>query len=741
MQKVDSVIRHIVLAVGLLAVLSFLPAVTALAQSPAEDATQPVNGEMVSPESAEADAIIEAEIDPEVRPRTSRILEGLRLRELVAMDDRESAVLGSLDPASGFRIEAEINPFGAGVSRVSLTDHFTAIDRRTNYTVQQTVAVMRGPDEFGDWGFPMGARTLVLIEDEIETAVVVLDNLPWRREGEVQRTESTHSVTYSAIIENERGQAIIKISREIMLRAGAHHLEFFQTFENRGVPIRFRFVQHGYGDVPIEPSYLGEKRELAAGFFDSDRDPARRHVTSGGTWLARATFLSRREEQLGAQEAGGARSLTGAPFWPGRGTGAPNQVLIWAAATNRYFAAAVFLPIREGESERARAVVPLDERFVLGFDVLRSPIPGPQQHGILSVLRSHPITLEQGEQTTLDVGYYAGPRKHAVFTERPYSVLGFYELLHYDLGGPCSFCTFQWLAHGLIWFLRTIYSVVFDWGIAIIVLVLTVRLILHPLTKKSQISMTKMSKQMQALQPEIKKLKEKFKDDPKQLQQEQMKLFREKGVNPLNMLGCLPLFLQMPIWLALFSMLFFAIELRHQPAFFGVFQLLGNWAFLADLSSPDSFIHFRKGETFRIPILGFRLAYAINILPILMAVFFFYQQKLMTPPAMTPEQAQQQKIMRVMMLFFPVFLWLAPAGLNLYILASSIGGTIDSLIVRRTVKRMEEEGTLFAKKERKEGGFLDRMSKAVEAQKQELEKRQAGAMPDKRGGKGGRRKR
>ncbi|MCC5830989.1 MAG: YidC/Oxa1 family insertase periplasmic-domain containing protein [Phycisphaeraceae bacterium] len=703
------------------------------------DESPPFEGDAPGPaaeEPTEGEAAVPARTTPPAAPASeeapgSQLLEGLRARQAA---EQQTATLGSVDPTSAFLMQADISMWGAGVQRIMLTEHHKTVRRTENYVIQ-------APVRSGDaWGLPMAARQLTILDGEREIHVP-LGAVAWQREGDVVRTESADSVTYSVIIENQRGQRLLKITRRIELRAGAYHLDFHQTLESFSPrPIRVEFILHGVGDVPEERSYLGEKRDFAAGFFDTRDDPARRHVYSKGTWMPRGRVISDRQDMIDQRilEPG---SLSARPFWQ---SGQEGRHLIWAAATNRYFAAVAALPIRENETERGRAVTPLDDRFLLGIRVVGSarPLPGEPEPGVLTVLRSRPIDLNQGDTVPLDVMFYTGPRKHGVFRESPYRVLGLDELLHYDLGGPCSFCTFQWLAHALIWFLRSIHSVLFDWGLAIIVLVLAVRLILHPLTKKSQISMTKMSKQMQALQPEIKKLKEKYKDDPKQLQQEQMKLFREKGVNPLNMLGCLPLFLQMPIWLALYSMLFFAIELRHQPAFYGVFQMLGDWRFLADLSEPDQFINFRPGESFRLPFIGVQMAYAFNILPILMAVFFFYQQKLMTPPAMTPEQAQQQKIMRIMMLFFPIFLWPAPAGLNLYILASSIGGTIDSLIVRRTVKRMEEAGTLFAKKERKSGGFMDRMTKAVQAQQEELAKRQAGAKPDKRSQRpGGKRKR
>jgi YidC/Oxa1 family membrane protein insertase len=225
---------------------------------------------------------------------------------------------------------------------------------------------------------------------------------------------------------------------------------------------------------------------------------------------------------------------------------------------------------------------------------------------------------------------------------------------------------------------------VFDWGFAIIFLVLIVRTILHPITKKSQINMQRFGKVMQQLKPEIEKLKKKYPDDPKRVQKEQMALMQKYGVNPFQMLGCLPMFLQMPIWVALYALLYFMFDIRQEPAFFGIFQMIGEWPFLADLSSADHFFgRFLEPKQFL-----FWNITGINILPILMGGIFFVQQKYMSPQSMatSPEQETQQKIMRIMMVvLFPLMLYSAPSGLTLYILTSSSIGILESRHIRKHI--------------------------------------------------------
>jgi YidC/Oxa1 family membrane protein insertase len=280
----------------------------------------------------------------------------------------------------------------------------------------------------------------------------------------------------------------------------------------------------------------------------------------------------------------------------------------------------------------------------------------------------------------------------------------------------------DWLADALLWLLKALRMLVFDWGVAIIILVLVVRLAMHPITRKSQIAMMRTGKQMAALKPELEALKARYKDDTTRYQQEQMRLYREKGISPFNMVGgCLPMLLQTPIWASLYAMLYSAIELRNQPAFYGVFQAISGhrWPFLADLSSPDNFWLLPERWQFHIPMLG--AVTGLNILPILMGVVFYVQQKIMTPPAADEQARQQQKIGAWTTLLFPVMMYNVPSGLTLYIMASTAAGIVDSTIVRRHIQREEAAGRLFQPKKTKPGGFWDRMQKIMEQKQKALQ--------------------
>jgi YidC/Oxa1 family membrane protein insertase len=154
---------------------------------------------------------------------------------------------------------------------------------------------------------------------------------------------------------------------------------------------------------------------------------------------------------------------------------------------------------------------------------------------------------------------------------------------------------------------------------------------------------------MQSIQPEMNKIREKYKDEPQRLQQESMALFKRSGVNPLS--GCLPILLQLPIFFAFFKVLYNAVELVHAPFFF--------W--IQDLSMKDPFY----------------------ILPIIMTVAMYFQQKMTPTTTMDPTQ---QKIMQFMPVVFGLFMLNFPAGLALYTATSTILGIFQQMLVYRMIK-------------------------------------------------------
>ncbi len=198
----------------------------------------------------------------------------------------------------------------------------------------------------------------------------------------------------------------------------------------------------------------------------------------------------------------------------------------------------------------------------------------------------------------------------------------------------------------LHWLLEFFYRLIPNYGVVILVMSVVIKIITYPLTHKSYSSM----KRMQLVQPRIKELQEKYKNNKQVLQQKTMELYKEEGVNPMG--GCLPMLLQLPLLYGLFIVFRTAIEFRGAP-----FML---W--IKDLSSPDAMFGFG----FNIPLLGSEF----NLLPVLMTVLMVVQQKMSgNTSAGTPQQAQQQKMMMWLMPAMMFFLFYNfPSGLVLYYL-------------------------------------------------------------------------
>jgi YidC/Oxa1 family membrane protein insertase len=214
--------------------------------------------------------------------------------------------------------------------------------------------------------------------------------------------------------------------------------------------------------------------------------------------------------------------------------------------------------------------------------------------------------------------------------------------------------------------------------------------------------MRSMSK-MQKLGPKMQALKEHFADDKQRLQEETMKLYRSEGVNPVG--GCLPMFLQMPVWFGLYGALLTAIALRHAP-FLPTWMVPDGSLFLQDMSQPDALIHWAEPVDLpgrSIPLLGWLIGViqnnllggrlmSFNILPFLMAGTMWLQQRFTPSTATGPQAEQQKKMMSFMMVFLLLVLYNAPAGLCLYIFTSSLLGFFENRYLRAKFAAEEDDG-------------------------------------------------
>lgn len=241
-----------------------------------------------------------------------------------------------------------------------------------------------------------------------------------------------------------------------------------------------------------------------------------------------------------------------------------------------------------------------------------------------------------GTQRTFDYEVFFGPKSMRVLAN-----------FNNNLSKAINFGMFDFLAKPCLWLMNFIHdNMIPNYGIAIIILTLLTKILLWPLGSKSYKSMAAMKK----LQPLMAEIKEKYKNDKKKMNEETMALYRTYKVNPMG--GCLPMVVQIPVFFALYRMLYEAIELRHAP-FFG-------W--INDLSAPDRLFSFN----FSIPMM--EPPYGIPVLTIVMGASMFLQQK-MAPPM---GDATQAKMMMLMPIIFTVIFINFSSGLVLYWFVNNI---------------------------------------------------------------------
>ncbi len=246
------------------------------------------------------------------------------------------------------------------------------------------------------------------------------------------------------------------------------------------------------------------------------------------------------------------------------------------------------------------------------------------------------VNIAAGNSSTWNFKYYSGPKDIKLLAS-------FAPKAQYIM--HLAFTGIETIAQWLLYFLIFLHGYVGNYGWDIIILTVIVKLVFWPITHKSNVSM----KKMQKIQPAIKELREKYKEDKQKLNTKMMELYKKEGVNPLG--GCLPILVQIPVFFALYWTLDGAIELRHQ-----------SFLWVADLTQPDTI-----GHIFSIPI---------NPLAILMALTMVLQQKL-TPVATDPMQAKMMMLMPLVML---IFLYNLPSGLTLYWTVSQVISIIQLLV-------------------------------------------------------------
>jgi YidC/Oxa1 family membrane protein insertase len=261
--------------------------------------------------------------------------------------------------------------------------------------------------------------------------------------------------------------------------------------------------------------------------------------------------------------------------------------------------------------------------------------PLPNTNGLVAGGVITPVgTIEPKQTANVVVKLYTGPQEQ----ERLKALAPGLEL-------TVDYGWLRVLAVPLFWILDRVHGLVGNWGVAIIVLTVLIKLVFYPLSAASYKSMAR----MKVLAPKLQRLKERFGDDRQKMHQAMIELYKTEKINPLG--GCLPIVVQIPVFIALYWVLLLSVELRHAP-----FMLWIN-----DLSSPDPYF----------------------ILPVLMGATMFIQTWL-NP---TPPDPMQAKLMKIMPIAFSIFFFFFASGLVLYWLVNNVLSIGQQWQITRALER------------------------------------------------------
>jgi YidC/Oxa1 family membrane protein insertase len=535
---------------------------------------------------------------------------------------RETIVLGSrLKDDPNYALELAINPVGGGLDSVVLNKYKQQVDSDAPFTFERPYT------DPGTAAFSTRSVTLNGQTHDIRNQV-------WRAD----RTGDTATLTLD--LATADGNPLVRLTKsfKVLPRTDAedgpqgYEIEFSQTVQNTSTQPQDISTTILGPTFPASELARGGDRQLIAGY------------RGDGKVVLHYDYLEAFTADYATKD------------YTGNKDGLP---LLWIGAGTNYFNAIV----RPESPWVARAT---------GTAV--NPNAAPHDRQVTIALETVPTgTIAPGTASTINADVFFGPRLRSLLKTSYYTDLSRQYFHTLEISGSCTYCAFSDITTFLMWLLGKFHAMFGDWGLAIIALVFIVRAVLHPITKKSQVNMAKMAK----MGPEIERIKKKYGDDKEAMNRAMMEFYKNHGATPI--LGCLPMFLQMPIWISLYSGLSTTFELRHEPFFYGL-----TW--IKDLSKPDHLIEFSEPYNFL-----FLHIDGLNIIPILLMVVFYFQYKLQPkPPAMTDEQKSQQRMMMWMTtLLFPIMLYPMPSGLNIYIFASTLFGVIESKIIRNHIDKQE----------------------------------------------------
>lgn len=577
-------------------------------------------------------------------------------------DDRQN--IKSTGFKNPYEFAVTVSPRGAAVERVSLSRHrnHVARDKRNpDHDPFRLLGPVKDNVRGRDW-LSFASQSV-----KVDGQDVRLDDVIWSmREAS---DASGQAVVLEAML-RRAGENVLRLRKTYRLAPGNPHIGLSIAVENlSGQPHSVILTETGPCGMAKDDPRI-EYRRVVTAVVDDDK-----RISLGDHPLRADVHKLPDREMILRQKEG--------------------QHTLWAALSDKYFTSILAPRLPAGQAEPyARALAQV---------VAQSPLPENEGDDLTFryVLNTNQ-PLPPGQTTTFDFDIYCGPKsKPYMATLAENAGRDYYAVLSRP---DVSMCTFDLIGKAMLWLITFIHGVVGNYGVAIICLLIVVKSILHPLSKKGQLIVQQTQRGMARIKPKLDALQEQYKNDKMKLQEETLKLYRTENVSTTGpIFGCLPMFIQMPIWVALWSMLNTNVDMRHQPFLW--------W--IRDLTSPDALISLPDSWHFHVPLLGAMMGgpiAALNILPILTVVAMVAQQKIsqkLTAPAQKPPpkldaegrpipdpMEQQQKMMPYMFAFMGFMFYNMPSGLSVYMLSNSLLGMVEQYQIRRVLRRMEERGQL-----------------------------------------------
>ncbi|MBL7152743.1 MAG: YidC/Oxa1 family insertase periplasmic-domain containing protein [Phycisphaerae bacterium] len=584
-----------------------------------------------------------------VEKKTPKLKAAVSLRA----DDAEvdTLILGARDPntedpETGYKFQLELSSKGAAIRKATFSNgNGNGFDDRDPDNPQPLVVFSPVKTEGGGEILAMANTQFVFTQRALQ---LPLDGLHWKSIG-VEKAEGRSQIArFEAIIKiKDTGEPVMKLTKTYTVRPNSYLLDCDITVENLSPDEEnIYFKMNGPGGLGRE-AFRTDMRKVVAGFEDSDGEIASMVLDKKTLHKAGSDVKARRLKKPGAN-------------------------FLWVAAVNKYFAA-ILVPQPNGDKSYCDWMT---DRLGWSYDPDGEANSGDENISLDLTIESQ--TLDAKGQAGSSIKYkfqlYIGPKDKSFFDKNDmYRKLGFVHTIDFMVC-CCPASIIKPLAFGILTIMKAMYGVIGNYGVVIIILVFCVRIVMHPVTKKSQVSMSKMQK----LGPMAEEIKKKYANNKAEMNKKMMALYREQGASPI--MGFLPMMIQMPIWIALWSAVYASIDLRGAA-------FLPFW--ITDLSLPDALFRF---PAVKLPLFG-KLD-SFNLLPLMMGVAFYLQQKLMPKQgaaATNPQVAQQQKMMMIMMpLLFPLMLYKAPSGVNLYIMSSTFAGVIEQYVIRKHIREKDE---------------------------------------------------